>query len=204
MRKPQFYVSGKRPMCLQTVNCAAYSYNTSDSTCVRFITPCPLAKNDPVMELGILRARTHLECCEWIPFTCGEPQDDRNVVGGKTGRTVARTTEGEVNYFGYYHTAPDACYIVTSATRVERINGSPCERLRITEGCTVLWAPYTVGDPIPANSIIGGENTDGDDVYIVSFNEKAGYYPRGAAHGAVPHGEIEVHPSTQMELLILI
>ena len=193
-----------RAMCLQTGKCAAYNYNNSDNTCIRLIAPCPVAESNAVMEFGILTARTHPECFEWIPVTGSNLHNDRMIAGGHSDRIVARTTDGGANYFGYYHVAHGACFIATSTTNAERINGSPCERLHISESCTVFWAPYTAGDPLPANIVIGGKEADGVNVYIARFNGKSGHYTRGATHGYVPHGDVEVQTSTQMELLVLV
>ena len=118
-------------MCLQYRNCAAYNYNTSEGTCTRLATPCPLAYSNPVMVFGRLRVRTYSspECCEWIPFTPGDRMNERLVAEGTIWRAVARTMEGGANYFGYYHERDDVCYVVTSAIEATIINGYPCERL---------------------------------------------------------------------------
>ena len=194
-----------RAMCLQTPNCAAYNYNTSDNTCTRLTAPCPQPQSDPVMKFGALIARKPQECCEWIPFIRGGPRVERMVaVDENPTRTVARTTSGGANYFGYYFEPNDACYIATSATNGERIDGHPCQLLRITEGCAVLWEPYTAGDRLPAKVVIGGNTADGDNVYVASMYNKCGYYPHGATHGSVPHGEGGVQTARNMKLLVLI
>ena len=194
-----------RAMCLQADNCAAYNYNISDSSCTRLKAPCPLAQSDPVMMYGILITRTPEECWEWILFTRGDPRDERMVPEEEDlVRTVARTTNGGTNYFGYHHDTWDACFIATSTT-TERINGPPCQRLRIAEGCTASWAPYTAGDPLPAQLVIGGKNANGDIAYVASLYNKCGYYIRGPVHGIVPFGNSGVvQAAAKMKLLVMV
>ena len=193
-------------MCLQSRNCAAYNYNTSEGTCTRLATPCPLAYSNPVMVFSRLSVRTSSspECCEWIPFTLGDGMNERLVAEGTIRRAVARTMEGGANYFGYYHERNDVCYIVTSAIEATIINGYPCERLHMAEGCTASWTDYTAGDPLPAKVIIGGKNTNGDNVYIAKITWKIGYYAQGTANAFVPYFGKDVQTSAQMKLLILI
>ena len=194
-----------RAMCMQARNCAAYNYNISDNTCSSLAATCPQPQSNPVMEFGMLTVRTPRECCHWIPFTRGAPRDERMVAEEQNpGRTVARTTNHGANYFGYHHDGNDACYIATSSTNGEKIDGYPCQRLRVAEGCTVFWAPYIAGDPLPAKAVIGGKNADDDNVYVASMYGKCGYYPHGATYGSVPHGEGGVQTARSMKLLVLI
>ena len=142
-------------MCLQAPNCAAYNYNTTDSTCTSLTTPCPLLQGDVIMEFGVLTTKSSQDCCEWIPFTPVDPTNERMVAHEiNPDRTIARTKIGDANYFGYQIATSGVCYV---ATNTERIVRHRCQRLRIAEGCTVFWAPYTVGDHLPAKVVIVGK-----------------------------------------------
>ena len=147
-----------RAICLQTQSCAAYNYNITDNTCTRLTATCPLAKSNPVMEFGKLIAKKNPDCHQWIPFTRGDPRDERMVSPDDSQhRTVARTVSAGAEHFGYYHEPQDACYVATSSNTSAKMTGYPCQRLRIAEGCTAFWAPYAAGNPLPSNAFIGGK-----------------------------------------------
>ena len=107
------------------------------------------------MEFGVLTTKSSQDCCEWIPFTPVDPTNERMVAHEiNPDRKIARTKIGDANYFGYQIATRGVCYV---ATNTERIVRHRCQRLRIAEGCTVFWAPYTVGDHLPAKVVIVGK-----------------------------------------------
>ena len=77
-------------MCLQSATCKAYNYNVTEGTCTQFSSPCPQAFSDSVMEFVVFRNTPVSRCYEWVPYSPGDPLDERMVATDNPWFIVAR------------------------------------------------------------------------------------------------------------------
>ena len=197
-----------KALCIQSPSCGAYNYNTSDGTCTRLATPCAVLYGNVLMEfgaldVGLIRGGSTQDCCEWIIFTAGDPRDERMVTTEASHRIVARIKKDGRYYFGYHNEMHDRCYTTNGNDQLTNRHDT-CERLRIVDGCIARWTPYTTGEPLPSNVVIGGENTNGKNIYVTIFNNLggssiSGYFTEGAI---APY--VDALTSTTMKLLALM
>ena len=201
-----------KAMCIQSPGCGAYNYNASDGTCTGLATPCAVLYGNVLMEfgsldVGLVRGGSTQDCCEWITFTAGDPRDERMVTTEVPYRIVARMNINGVYFFGYHHEMHDLCYIAHDTVQLTNHQGPTCERLRIADGCIAAWTPYTAGETLPNNVVIGGENTNGENIYVAIINNlrgssMSGYYIEGNSHAIAPFAGVIT--STTMKLLVLM
>ena len=199
-----------RFMCLQSAICKAYNYNTTSETCTRFTSPCPQAIGDPVMEFVVFRETFAKQCYEWVPYSPGDTLDER-MISTDTSVIIVARLEVDGNHLVCYFFYDSACYCSLGPTQYSNTQGYPCDRLRVVEGCTVFWVPYTAGEPIPTQAVIGGSMANGDVAYVIKFGhlhtdgqvwDIAGYYVEGTPQAISPfHG---VHYSTNVMMMVVL
>ena len=178
-----------RFLCLQSVTCRAYNYNVTEGTCTRFTSPCPQAYSDPTMEFVVFRKTVINKCYVWVPYSYGDPLDERMISTDIPEYIVSRLKVSGNDVVCYMTTNNGKCYGTLGGIEYNSdVYG--CERLCVMEGCTTFWVPYTAGGPLPSRAVIGGVMANGDVAYVVKFDiihngdvkSISGYYIRGAAH----------------------
>ena len=177
-------------ICLQSATCKAYNYNITEGTCTRFTSPCPQAFSDPVMEFVILREMPGNQCYEWVPYSPGAPLDERMIATDSPWCIVARLRVSGNDVISCFVRGLDHCYGAFGETEYNTEQGHQCEGLRVVEGCTIFWVPYTAGGPLPSQAVIGGSMANGDVPYVVKYDvihngaveSIIGNYIEGATH----------------------
>ena len=197
-------------ICLQSALCKAYNYNATSETCTHFTSPCPQAYGDPVMEFMVFRDTAAKQCYDWVPYSSGDPLDERMISTDTSSIIVARL-EVDGNHLVCYFFYDYACYCSLGPTQYSNTQGYPCARLRVVDGCTIFWVPYTAGEPIPSQAVIGGSMANGDVAYVIKFVHFhtdgqvwsiAGYYVDGAPHAtSTLHG---VRYSTNVMMMVVL
>ena len=197
-----------RSMCLQSPTCLAYNYNFTEKTCTRLTSPCPEAFVDPVMEFVVFTQKPHGQCYEWVPYTVGDVFDERMV--SETSRIICRMVRSGSDVVCYWHVAFRKCYAYLSSA-FNSGQGYTCERLRIMEGCTIYWFPYTAREPIPPRAVTAGQMANGDTVYVTKFDYMyngqpknfPGHYVEGAAETVAGFAGVACRSSTMMMMVVL-
>ena len=164
----------------------AYDYNATDKTCTRLTSPCPEAFTNADMEFMVFTQKPYKECYEWIPYTVGDDLDERMVT--QRGRIICRMAKSGNDIVCYWHPSERKCFGYLSSS-FHSGQGYACQRLRIMEGCTIYWFPYTARDPIPSRAVTAGQMDNGDTVYVTYFDylyngqpkNFPGHYVEGAA-----------------------
>ena len=177
-----------RYICLHSAPCEAYNYNVTDGKCTRLTSPCPQAFSDPVMEFVVFRETPVNHCYEWVPYTSGDPLDERMIATDTPWLIVARLQVNDNGVVGYMTTRNRNCYGTFGETGYNS-NLHRCERLRVMEGCTIFWVAYIAGDTLPSTVVIGGVLANGDVAYVVKFDifyrgskNISGYYIESDPH----------------------
>ena len=199
-----------RYICLQSATCKAYNYNVTERICTCFTSPCPQAYSDPAMEFVVLRETPVIQCYEWVPYSRGDPLDERMIATDSPVHIVSRLHVNGNDVVGYLSTNSWYCYGTLGNTEYTTYQGYSCERLRVVEGCTIFWVPYTAGRPLPSQAVIGGVMANGDVVYVVKFdcifNGKvksiSGYYIEGAPHATSGYAGTR-HLAAMMMMVVL-
>ena len=199
-----------RHMCLQSAVCKAYNYNTITKTCTRFTSPCAQALVDPVMEFVVFREISAKKCYEWLPYSPGDPLDERLIATETWFFVVARLLVNGNDLVCYLHTIFERCFGNLGTNLYNSNGGYPCALLRVVEGCTIFWVPYTAGGPIPAQTVIGGSMANGEVTYVVKFDihnngkpkSLVGYYIEGATHATSAF--VTAQYSTDMMMMVVL
>ena len=193
-----------RYLCLQSLTCRAYNYNVTEGTCTRFAVPCPQAISDPNMEFVVLRVTPVHKCYEWVPYSIGDPLDERMIATDIPAYIVSRLLVGGNDAVCYMSTNNGKCYASLGGTEYSS-DLYLCQRLRVMESCTIFWVPFTAGGSIPSKAVIGGVMANGDVPYVVKFgNPKSisGYYTKGAPH-AISVSGVTRYSTTMMMMVVL-
>ena len=198
-------------MCLQSATCKAYNYNVTEGTCTQFSSPCPQAFSDPVMEFVVFRTTPVNRCYEWVPYSRGEPLDERMIATDNPRFIVARLQVNNNDVVSHFTVGVDHCFGGLGDTEYSTVLGYQCERLRVDEGCTIFWVPYTAGGHLPSQAVIGGSMANGDVPYVVKYDaiyngvvdSTSGYYIEGATHVIGSHGGEPQMSVTMMVMVVL-
>ena len=103
----------------------------------------------------------------------------------------------------------DHCFGGLGETEYSTVHGYQCERLRVHEGCTIFWVPYTAGGPLPSQDVFEGSMANGDVAYVVKYGaihnaavgSTYGYYIEGATHVISSHvGE----PQMSVTMMVMV
>ena len=132
-----------RSVCLQSPTCMAYNYNVSGRTCTRLRFPCPETFEHPVMEFVVFTQKPYKQCYTWVTYNVGDALDERMV--SQVGRIICRIVRSGNDVVFHWHSWYKLCFAYLSSP-FNSDQGYTCQRLRIMEGCTVYWFPYTVRD----------------------------------------------------------
>ena len=197
-----------RSMCLESPTCMAYNYNFTDKTCARLTSPCPEAFDDPVMEFVVFTQKPYKQCYGWVPYTVGDALDERMV--SETSRIICRMVRSGSDVVCYWHPSERKCFAYLSSP-FHSGQGYACQRMRIMEGCTIYWFPYTARDPIPPRSVTAGKMANGDTVYVTKFDylyngqpkNFPGHYVEGAADTVAEFAGGDRRSTTMMMMVIL-
>ena len=179
-------------VCLQSANCAAFNHNMTEDECTLLHKPCLLAQKDPEMTYSIFSETPAQKCSQWIPYTSGDPIDDRMIATKINVVMVGRIKYKGKFIIGYEYIPHGKCYTYTTDDDQIITSGSstPCQRLRIADECTAFWESYTPGDRLPARAVSGGRMASGEVTYVVKFDivydgevaTISGYYTEGAQY----------------------
>ena len=199
-----------RYMCPQSPICRAFNYNVTEETCTRFTSPCPQAFSDPVMEFVVFRETPVNQCYEWVMYSPGDQLGEQMIATDIPWCVVSRLQVNGNDVVSYFVTDSDHCWGTFGETEYSTQQGYRCERLRVVEGCTIFWVPYTVGEPLPSRAVIEGVMANGDVPYVVKFdcihNGKvesiSGYYIEGATHAI--SGYYSTRYATNMTMMVVL
>ena len=122
-----------RYMCLQCAIFEAYNYNITDGTCTRLRAPPPQAFADALMEFALFTEKSSDQCYYWLPYIPGDAIDPRMV---------------QIDTVCYFHTSHKTCYGSSGSIDFANTQVYPCQRLRVSEDCTVSWVPYIAREPV--------------------------------------------------------
>ena len=197
-------------MCLQSETCKAYNYNVTENMCTRFTSPCPQAFSDPTMEYVVFRITPINQCYEWVKYSSRDSLDERMIATDTPIHIVARLQVNGNDVVSYFVINDETCYGTLVDTEYNSHQGHQCERLRVVEGCTIFWVPYTAGRPLPPNAVIGGVLANGDVPYVVKFDiiykgavqSISGHYIEGGPHAI--SGYAETRYSTTMMMMVVL
>ena len=197
-----------RLTCLQSPICMAYNFNETEKSCVFLTSTCPEAFVDPVMELVVFTQRPDEQCYEWITYNSGDALDERMV--SQIGRIVCRMKWSGNDIVCHWHEVYNVCFAYFSSAFTS-VQGYPCERLRIMEGCVIYWVPYTARDRVPPRAVTAGQMASGVMVYVTKFdfihNNKRknvpGHYVEGAADTVGEYGGVARRSNTMMMMVVL-
>ena len=197
-----------RHVCLQSATCKAYNYNVTGGTCTRFTSPCPQAYSDPIMEFVVFRETPTNKCYEWVSYSRGDPLDERMIATDSPWCIVARLQVNGNDVVSYMIPKKRKCIGTFEGTEYNSVLYQ-CERLRVMEGCTIFFVPYTAGSPLPSRVVIGGVIANGDVAYVVKFDiihngnkSISGYYIEGASHATSGYAGTR-HSRTMMMMVVL-
>ena len=166
--------------CLQTASCEAVNYNVTGNLCATLPATCPKANSHPGMVFALFTGRKPEQCLEWIPTQDRNPVGDRSVTEENT-RFVARMQKDGNDFVGYMGIINYVCLSSDDKGKIKSSNGFPCQYLRISSGCTVMFMDYEIGAPLPHMALIGGYTADRRPVYIgLWLGIYPGYYIPGS------------------------
>ena len=199
-------------VCITSPTCKAYNYNSTEGSCTRFTSPCLQAIPHNMMAFAVFTEKTKDQCYEWVPYGSGDAVDPRMISADTEGyRIICRMQRDGDDIVGYFsRNNQHVCFGSWESSEFNNNQGYPCQRLRITEGCTVFWVPYTVGHPINPRSVTGGHMANGDVVYVTKFDYNlppvislAGHYVEDADHTVATAGGVARTSSSMMMLIVL-
>ena len=193
--------------CLQSSNCAALNYDSTDDMCTFLYNACPLVNEAPTMEYLVFTKTPAHQCSECIPYTSHDAVDDR-MIASQIGMTMVSRIKYKGNYIiGYEHITYGQCLSNSTVDDKDILSSSlaPSECLRIADDCTVFWVPYTAGDPLPATAVTGGIMVSGDVAYVIEFDSEtvtvSGYYTEGATSAVSTYHGMRI--SNTMMILVI-
>ena len=160
------------------------------------------------MEYAVFTEKTVDQCYEWVPFSPGDATDQRMIFTEVTIFVIARMQIDGNDILGRFPVNGGICYAHRGTTEVKSSGGEyPCQRLRIMEGCTIFWVPYTARDLIPLRAVVVGHMSDGNTVYVTKFKYNSislpGHYEEGAAH-TVTTFSYGFRTSATMEMMVVL
>ena len=207
---PRLLLDQYRYTCLGSPTCNAYNYNSTERTCTRFTSPCLQAIPNSVMEFAVFTEKSMDQCYVWVPYSPGDAVDPRMVSTDDAHRIICRMQKDDDDILCYFDSRSSACYAIWEYPEFNNNQGYPCQRLRITDECTIFWVPYTAGHPVNPRSAIGGHMANGDVVYVTKFDDSfppvislAGHYVHGADRTIATTGGVVRSSSTMMMLIVL-
>ena len=123
---------------------------------------------------------------------------------------MARLQVNGNDVVSYFVISADACYGTLVHTEYNSHQGHQCERLRVVEGCTIFWVPYTAGRPLQPNAAIGGFLANDVVPYVVKFDiihkgamkSISGHYIKGDPHAI--SGFAGTRHSTTMVMMVVL
>ena len=198
-------------VCLQSATCKAYNYTVNEGACTRFTSPCPQVFSVPTMGCVVFRETPINQCYEWVPYSSGDPRDERMIATDNRWLTVARLQVSGNEVVGFFTTISKSCLASLEGTTYNSLHGYLCERLLVVQSCTIVWVPYTAGGPLPSHAVIGGVMANGDVPYVVKFNciykdyvrSISGYYTEGGTHAISSYGGRTRLSVTMMMMIVL-
>ena len=158
------------------------------------------------MEFMVFREMPVNQCYTWVPYNSGDPLDERMVATESSWCIVARLHVNGNDVVCYYVSTIGGCWGALGVTRYNTKQGYRCERLRVMEGCTIFWVPYTAGKPLPSQAVIGGFLANGNVAYVVKFDAMdiiSGYYIEGAPHAISAYRGSARTSLTMMMMVVL-
>ena len=197
--------------CLASPTCKAFNYNSTEGSCTRFTSPCLQAIPHTMMKFAVFTEKTKDQCYEWVPYGSGDAVDPRMISADTEGyRIICRMQRDGDDRVGYFFPGQSICYGSWESSEFNSNQGYPSQRLRIMEGCTVSWVPYTAEHPINPRSVIGGHMANGAVVYVTKFDYNlppvislAGHYVEGADHTIGTAAGVARISSSMMMLIVL-
>ena len=200
-----------RYTCLLSPTCKAYNYNATEKVCTHLTSPCPLAFSDTAMEYAVFREKSIDQCYQWESNSSEDVS--RMITTDIPTSFICRMQRNDSDILCRFHAMRTKCYAIWENSTFENNDGYPCQRLRIMEGCTVFWVPYTAGDPINPTAVIGGHMANGSVVYVTKFDyynpnrpsvkSLVGHYVEGAAFTIGRLRGTTRRSSTMMMLVVL-
>ena len=176
---------------------------------VQITLSCPQAYRDPLMEYVVFRETPVHQCYEWVTYNFGDPLDERMITTDHPMCIVSRLAVDGSDVIGYFFTDSGYGYATVGDTEYDTGDGYRCERLRVVEGCTIFWVPYTAGERLPSNAVIGGVMANGDVPYVVKFDaihdgkmSISAYYIEGAPYAISGYYGTR-HSVTMMMMVVL-
>ena len=149
--------------------------------CTYLVETCLQAKNHPGMAFRLFTGWQPHECLEWIPI--GSFSKDHSVTNDNW-RFAARLEKGGNNFGGFYFEVRKICFTDgDDGEPVRSDGGSPCQYLRVRDGCTVYYVDYEIGSPVPPNAVMSGYTTTGVPIYLCghrNIGRLLGYYKAGS------------------------
>ena len=197
-----------RYACLQSKDCKAYNYNSTEGSCTRLTSPCPQVLPDTVMEFVVFTDKSTDQCFHWVSYSPTDDIDPR-MIFTDPNRMICRMQLDDNDRVCHFNTIYRECYAAWGASQFTSSDGYPCQRLCVDEDCTAFWVPYIAQDPIHPRSVIAGHMASGEVVNVTKFDYNstllvslAGHYVEGAPFVA---GAYEgTHNSTTMLMLVVL
>ena len=197
-------------LCLQSANCKAYNYNSTDGKCTRFKSPCPQVSIDSVMKFVVFREKPADQCLKWEPYNLGDIINARMIFTDHPKLLICRMQREGSDVVGYFHTIYKTCYASLGNGIYSNTHSYSFQRLRIMEGCTIAWMPYTARDPVHPGAVGAGHMGTGDVVYVTKFDccsqsgiSIAGHYVEGADYTIGAFDRFSPKSTTMMMMVVL-
>ena len=172
-------------LCMDSELCYVLAYHHHSHICSLGHKPCVIA--EPREDYLTMVLRNDVECLVWHQWD--KSRDSPRVVrSGSMTRSVARKVDGNTIYVGVMN-APwpgnGNGYFVVEGMETEMTGG---ESLSVHPNCSLAWAPYTVGEPLPKWAVITGI-IDGRAAYSIQVesDETFGGYIAGDPTGFYGH-----------------
>ena len=209
-----FYIC--RHICAKSGDCSITNYNTVDNLCLISNDTCLFLQKDTDYQMNYISIRKRDSCIEWVSnfnFARAIPviSETCNQYGSERPCYVGRHVSSSHILPGKYHRrnlyAENLWTVFNGPMGVTEA----MEILDVQPDCQVTWMPFTAGDPVPFNAVVGGYMEGGDSMLYVIRAEVEhfgnmftvfGYYFPEAERGYVEY--VGVHVLTVMDMLILI
>ena len=187
--------------CIQRRKCLFLNYNRVKGRCILGKRACIRLEPEVQSDMAFFGTKSAL-CLKWIPsetnlngmLACGDDSCSSHV-----GRALkdSHLLPGDVS--------AGLLYTMLNGREYEL---EPMEHLDVLFGCQATWVPFTAGDVLPHQAVVGGylSSGSGKPLYIVkrafSNTYSHGYYDPVSKKGYIEFmGPNEV---THMEMLLLI
>ena len=172
--------------CIERRNCLFVNYNKAEGRCSLCQSSCIRLEADAQSDMAFFGSKSEL-CLRWIPnvidrngmLACGDDTCSSHV-----GRALkdSHLLPGDV-FTGILHTVLNGI----------KYKVPPMGHLDVMYGCQVIWVPFTAGDALPHQAVVGGylSSEDGIPLYIVkgAFGNdySNGYYDPVAKMGYIEY-----------------